>query len=78
MATIVRRCLPSTKSSKLSLYCAGIEQPITVNDGGDDKFDAADDSIELPTLVMMNDWPHADDACVIIATMSAACELRIV
>jgi uncharacterized repeat protein (TIGR01451 family) len=43
---------PGTKSSKLSLYCAGIEQPITVNDGGDDKFDAADDSIEFYGLPM--------------------------
>jgi uncharacterized repeat protein (TIGR01451 family) len=38
---------PGTKSSKLSLYCAGIEQPITVNDGDDGKFDDPTDSIEF-------------------------------
>ena len=33
---------PGTDSSKLSLFCAGIEQPINVDDGGDGKFDAGD------------------------------------
>ena len=33
---------PGTDSSKLALFCAGIEQPIRVDDGGDGKFDSAD------------------------------------
>jgi hypothetical protein len=33
---------PGSDGGKLSLYCAGIEQPITVDEGGDGKFDAND------------------------------------
>jgi len=37
---------PGNDSKKLSLFCAGIEQPITVDDGDDNRFDA-NDAIEF-------------------------------